>query len=144
LADPALRKALDLSRSNAGSIRWISADAEIASIQFVWLHLSRHLIVTAAINGVVRKQTIAICTSAPHFGGSRPWFRCPTTGRRARVLLMAPGAVAWVSRIASGLGYASQRMGVAERRLKRLVEGVDYGRRRNAMRRFLRRARRTR
>jgi hypothetical protein len=47
---------------------------------------------------------------------------------------MAPGTVAWVSRIALGLGYASQRMDVAERRLKRLVEGVDRGRRRNAMR----------
>lgn len=130
LADPPLRKALSFSRSNAGSIHWTIADAEIASIQFVWLHVSRHLIVTAAIDGVVSKQTIAICTSAPHFGGTRPWFRCPTTGRRARVLLMAPGAVAWVSRIGLGLGYASQRMGVAERRLKRLVECVDQGRRR--------------
>ena len=139
LADPPLRKALSLSRSNAGSIHWTSANAEIASIEFVWLHVSRHLIVTAAIDGVVRKQTIAICTSAPHFGGFRPWFRCPTTGRRARVLLMAPGTVAWVSRIASGLGYASQRMDVAERRLKRLVEDVDQGRRRHAMRRMRRR-----
>lgn len=52
---------------------------------------------------------VRLDTTAPHLGGRRWWFRCPMTGRRARVLYLPDGASTFASRGAHGLAYASQR-----------------------------------
>lgn len=141
LADPAVRKALDPRRSAAGVIRWGCADSDIAATGYDWRHVGRRLILTAEIGGVATTQTIRITTTRPHFGGVRLWFVCPESGRRARVLLLAPDRRLWASRAALGLPYASQRMGARERRLRRMIDVTERGLRRNAMRRMLKRRR---
>lgn len=141
LCEPAVRSVIDLRRSAAGTLHWASGGVDIADAGFDWRHGARRLILRAIIDGAPMTQTIVVTTTRPHFGGVRLWFACPETGKRARALLLAPGARRWTSAASLRLAYPTQRMGAGERRLKRLIEDADSGRRRNAMRRMLRRRR---
>jgi len=139
LCEPAVRLVIDPQRSTAGTLHWASGGVDIAATGFDWRHGARRLTLSAVIDGAPMTQTIAITTTRPHFGGVRLWFACPESGKRARALLLAPGARHWASPASLRIAYPTQRMGAGARRLKRLLDGADHRQRRNAMRRMLRR-----
>ena len=85
-----------------------------ASISFTavegWLTLSY------AIGGEARTQQIAITRTPCHYGGTRPWFRCPG-GERVAVLYLRAGRFA--CRHCQGIAYASQSDDVVGRAWRR-------------------------
>jgi hypothetical protein len=59
-----------------------------------------------------------------NFGGARPWFSCPTCGRRAGVLYWQNRATAPLRlscRLCAGLAYESQRCDLTERAMRRVA-----------------------
>jgi len=143
LAEPAVRAAISLRRSGAGTVRWFEMGDAAGSIGYAWNHISRRLTLSGMIDGVVVRQVVAVTVTNPYFGGVRPWFVCPLSGTRTRVLLLAPGRRQWSSRAALGLSYPSQRLSPDQRRWRRWLAGAEAGVRRNTMRRMLRRRART-
>jgi hypothetical protein len=63
---------------------------------------------------------ITLTTRAQPFGGRRWFFICPRTGHNATKLHLPPGADAFASRKAYGLGYRSQRESPRDRSLSRV------------------------
>jgi hypothetical protein len=57
------------------------------------------------------RQTIALATTKPHFGGTRWWFICPVTGKRVGRLHLPPGASQFASRQAHGLTRRLHQLG---------------------------------
>lgn len=61
------------------------------------------------------EHRVALEYTEPHFGGVRPWFRCPgvvngeTCGRRVRKLYFPRGAKYWFCRECYDLGYVTSR-----------------------------------
>ena len=51
-------------------------------------------------------QTVAFARSGCHFGGKRPWFKCPTCSRRTALLYVDQRGFA--CRVCQSLAYASQ------------------------------------
>jgi hypothetical protein len=66
-----------------------------------------------------RENRITLTTSRQPFGGRRWFFICPRTGHNATKLHLPPGADAFASRKAYGLGYRSQRESPRDRSLTR-------------------------
>jgi hypothetical protein len=65
-------------------------------------------------------QRIELTETACHFGGARPWFRCPgigadSCGRRAGALFLDPASNRFACRRCLGLAYASQRLPIERR-----------------------------
>jgi hypothetical protein len=58
---------------------------------------------------IAEHYKVRLLTSPQRFGGTRWWFECPRTGRRALKLYLPLGGHQFWSRHAYGLGYASQR-----------------------------------
>jgi hypothetical protein len=65
------------------------------------------------------RQTIALVTTKPHFGGTRWWFICPVTGERVGRLHLPPGASQFASRVHHDLTYACQSEDVHDRAARR-------------------------
>jgi len=88
--------------------------------------------VTRPASGGLREQTLPIVRTRCSFGGSRPWFLCPSRGcqRRAAILYNAGGRFA--CRRCHGLVYRTQhehtdgRLLIKAERLWRRV-GCDFG-----------------
>jgi hypothetical protein len=66
------------------------------------------------------ENRVTLTTSPQPFGGRRWFFICPRTGRNATKLHLPPGADAFASRKAYGLGYRSQRESPRDRSLSRV------------------------
>lgn len=66
-------------------------------------------------NGAARHERVGLEREPCHFGGARPWFRCPVgrCQRRVAVLHLSDGG--FVCRQCARLAYASQRAGLCER-----------------------------
>jgi hypothetical protein len=60
-------------------------------------------------------QTIWLTSTKPNLGGRRWWFKCPTTGRRCRVLYLTRGGDRFVSRQAANIAYRSNALGFSDR-----------------------------
>jgi hypothetical protein len=61
------------------------------------------------------RYRVWLTTTRPQFGGSRYWFLCPSTGRRAAKLYLPLGGHRFLSRAAYRLGYASQPETIGDR-----------------------------
>ena len=60
--------------------------------------------------------TISVVWTPCHFGGERPWWRCPVCGRRVAVIYLRRQPAC---RICLGLRYRSQRLRETDRALQR-------------------------
>jgi len=87
------------------------------------------------------EHRVALEYTEPHFGGVRPWFRCPgvvdgeTCGRRVRKLYFPRGAKHWFCRECYDLGYLTSRRSsddvrMAELRYRRAFKKADAENRR--------------
>lgn len=78
-------------------------------------------------------QRVALDWTPQHFGGRRPWFRCPGCGRRCRILYVAPAAGPRLAcRVCHDLRYYTQRTDRAQclvERARKIVRrcGGDVG-----------------
>lgn len=61
-----------------------------------------------ALTGRPVEQRVPISRTACHYGGERPWFACPTCGKRVAVLYLRRRS-GFACRKCSDVAYASQR-----------------------------------
>jgi hypothetical protein len=94
----------------SGQVSWTLAPGQSTSVNFTAYPAipGGFLQLEFAVSGSQLRQTIALATTTPHFGGTRWWFICPVTGERVGRLHLPPGASQFASRQAHGLTYACQ------------------------------------
>lgn len=63
------------------------------------------------------KQSVSLSKTSCNFGGTRPWWLCPTCGRRVAVLY-SPGKL-YACRHCSSLAYSCQRETADDRAMRR-------------------------
>ena len=63
-------------------------------------------ILSYALNGSTRSQTVPIVTTPCNFGSSRPWFACPLCHERVAILYLRRGG--FYCRTCAKVGYYSQ------------------------------------
>jgi hypothetical protein len=74
-----------LREGYAGGWRWSNSDDEtLGRISF--RAEANGLTLSYAVDGVSCRQFVPVAHTACHFGGTRPWFRCPVGGERVAVL----------------------------------------------------------
>lgn len=108
-----------LLRSHRGSLNWTETETgrSVASIGFDvliedevsgWIRLHY---VTTTWDGQKRASDyrVYLVSTAQPFGGRRWWFTCPRTGDRVAKLYKPAGTSTFLSRVAHGRGYRSQR-----------------------------------
>lgn len=139
---PAVRQAFARGKSNSGTLSWHSGPFQLASIGFTWNATSKRIELRSVIDGVSVTQRVNVVETTPYFGGARPWFSCAFSGKRTRILVLAPGATHWTARGANSLPYESQSQRVgALRGLLADLRRAQARARRNAVRRLRRRER---
>lgn len=94
----AIGLAIDLADNGAGTMR-----VQHANI--------RH----ASADTGPQDYPVALTATPCRFGGRRWWFVCPKTAERVGKLYLPNGGRLFLSRLAYGLGYRSQRIAPAER-----------------------------
>jgi hypothetical protein len=114
---------------NFGSWRWTwsATDEEAGRVGYRFDENLLHLSYTA--NGEARTHSIVVARTPCHFGGSRPWFRCPACGCRVAVLYHRQGRFG--CRRCQRIAYLSQSDDAMDRawRKQRKVEarlGPDW------------------
>lgn len=65
------------------------------------------------------RERVPLTYTVCHFGGDRPWFRCPACGQRCAVLW---GRVRFLCRLCQGVAYASQNESASDRAIRRVHE----------------------
>lgn len=65
------------------------------------------------------RELVKLTFRACHFGGDRPWFLCPTCGRRCAVLW---GRGRFLCRLCQRVAYASQNESASSRAIRRVHE----------------------
>lgn len=71
-------------------------------------------------NGEPQRYTVSLEWTPCHYGGARPWFRCPASGCGRRCAVLYGGRI-FACRRCHGLAYESQR----EDRSSRLMRKAD-------------------
>lgn len=100
------------------SWQWLIGGRPVSSIQ-VQVETERVLLVYQCRRGRVWQeieQSILIKSTLCNYGGSRPWWCCPSCGRRVAVLY-SPGQP-FACRHCHRLAYASQREEIGDRALR--------------------------
>jgi len=107
------RKGL-LVPGNSFMWQWLVNDRPFASIS-IRVEFNQGMVLSWRIKstGQVVEQPVQKQTSPCHLGGHRHWFTCPGCSKRVAVLY-APGLY-FACRQCGGLGYATQKQGLAER-----------------------------
>lgn len=138
LAEPAVRRTF--ARIGSGELSWWVGDTRLASIGYIWT--GAVLVLRYRVGACARREVIATETTQPRFGGARRWFRCPTTGKRVRAIILPDGAARWASVEAHAALYRSQldASGVLHDIVRACRRSEARGRR-NAIRRLRRRER---
>lgn len=100
---------LDWTVTRTGSvIGTVGFEADMRDLANAWLRL--HYTITRPDEAPQRLDyRVDLDTTAPHFSGVRWWFRCPVSGRLARVLFRPDGANLFACRAVYKLAYSSQR-----------------------------------
>lgn len=117
----------DLSRPGTGSIQWSWADGRRASVDFaivpgVGLRLSY-----AYRGQPVPPYLVRVVYTRCNYGGVRPWWICPSCGRRVAHLYLDR---LWACRRCSGLTHASKQGAPADALLTKVRRRLDAIRRR--------------
>jgi hypothetical protein len=98
------------------TLAWVRGEEETARMHVAALaHAAvvRYCYQTARGDWVPVTVPMALTWTPCHYGGSRPWFRCPQCTRRVAVLYMV--GPQFVCRHCCGLPYASQQQDYATR-----------------------------
>jgi hypothetical protein len=97
----------------SASLRWTwsGTDDEAGSIGYSFD--GGYLRLQYAVDGEGQEQRISVVRTPCHFGGSRPWFRCPVRGERVAVLYLRAGRFA--CRHCQCIAYLSQSEDVVGR-----------------------------
>lgn len=73
------------------------------------------IVLDYTFNGVPRRERVGLEREPCHFGGARPWFRCPVGRCQRRVAVLHLSGGGFVCRRCARLAYAGQRTGLCER-----------------------------
>ena len=138
LAEPAIRRVIDMHGAVRGEITWCAQDNAISSVAFEWNNAGACLTLSWTADGVSKRQVIRTTKSMPYFGGSRLWLCCPVTRRRVRAVFLPKGAAVWAGRAAYSLPYLSQRVSRSTRGFQQMLSRHSSAERRTKMRRQLR------
>lgn len=113
-----------LSRPSAFNWRWIRDGESVASIDVTTEPPGRVILSYRQRAGVgpwkQESYSVRLTWTPCHFGGQRPWFRCPVSGCGRRVAVLYGGAI-FACRRCHQLAYPSQNES-REDRLDRRVE----------------------
>jgi hypothetical protein len=139
LAEPAIRRVIDMRGAAHGEITWASAGQEIAAVVYEWNSAGACLTLSWTAGGIRERQVIRTARSRPYFGGARLWLYCPITRRNVRAVFLPVGSSVWASRAAHSLPYSSQRVNGKARKFKLLLSQHGRTQRRAKMRQLLRR-----
>lgn len=103
------------------TIRWYRGAAEAASIgtYFDSCQLALQLRYSTGQPPIMVSETVHLTFTACHFGGDRPWFRCPHCGRRCAILW---GRERFLCRTCQGVAYASRNESASSRAIRRIHE----------------------
>jgi hypothetical protein len=119
IATPALKAIVHRNTPARGTLAWSWCGIDVATVAFAWRPATRRLDIACSIDGQTTSATLSMTMTTPNFGGARPWFRCPLSGRRARRLYLVDGR--WADRRAHDLRYRSQRLSTPRRRFERAL-----------------------
>lgn len=103
----------------AGGGVFVWRDARHCTIDFA----ANEITLRHDLNGLPDEQRVPILRTPCHYGGSRPWFACPTCSRRVALLYLT-SSTGFACRLCAGAAYTSQVEGAMERaaRKQRKVE----------------------
>lgn len=104
-----------------GSITWLQQGKPVASIgtRFDPCRLALVLDYEFGIPPVPVKERVYLTYTACNYGGDRPWFVCPSCGRRCAVLW---GKGRFLCRLCQRVAYASQNESGSSRAIRRVHE----------------------
>lgn len=94
----------DRARVQCGTLTWSRDGTVISEVNYCY-RAPRDLTLAYRCNGVEVSETLALTTTAPHFGGVRYWVLCPHCTRRVRKLHMS--GQRFVCRRCADLTYTS-------------------------------------
>lgn len=114
--------ALDFQRASAATVTWANgAQVDLRIVPDVGVEL-----VYRYRGEEVPPYRVLVTTTTPHYGGVRYWWRCPTCGRRVRILY---GGRLFECRRCHDLTYTTRQVGdleaaerVVERRLRTIAQ----------------------
>ncbi len=109
------------------TLYWEMSGTERPSIG-IWAEAGKALRLCYSVDQVSQLQTVELDHTPCHFGGSRPWFKCPECTSRVGVLFMNRGRFA--CRTCQVLGYPSQSedsIGRAIRQIRKIDARLSGG-----------------
>ena len=108
-----LHRRVQISRpGECVSWRWNRDGKPLCNIDMLF-HSDRVVLTDVTDPAQPRTETIILTQTPCHYGGTRPWFRCPGCRQRCAKLYMRRGR--FLCRPCHGLGYLSQLEASAER-----------------------------
>lgn len=104
-----------------GSITWMRGGAYSASIgmRFVPWEPALRLDYEFGPQQIHVRETVKLAFTECHFGGDRPWFRCPCCDRRCAILW---GRGRFLCRSCHGVAYPSQNESIQSKAIRRIHE----------------------
>lgn len=104
-----------------GTITWYRGRTEVGSmgLYFDSCQLTLHLSYSTGQPPVAVREAVRLTFTTCHFGGDRPWFRCPRCRRRCAVLW---GGDRFLCRSCQGVTYASQNESASSKSIRRIHE----------------------
>ena len=114
-----LHRAWALAVGWRGNSTWTRNGKKVAAISVRVESLTRLRLnyqVTSQGRIEVKDYAVPVSWTACHLGGNRPWFGCPSCGRRVAILY---GGEVFVCRHCRQLNYASQQTSKRDRALER-------------------------
>jgi hypothetical protein len=104
-----------------GSVIWQRGGVDTASIgtRFLPCELALRLEYEFGPRQVPVRETVKLTFTACHFGGDRPWFRCPHCDCRCAVLW---GRGRFLCRTCQRLSYPSQNESIGSKAIRRIHE----------------------
>jgi len=116
-----LHKAGLLWEEARGSVTWQRGGAYKGSIaiRFLPCELAVRLEYEFGPQQVLVRETVKLAFTACHFGGDRPWFRCPLCYRRCAILW---GRDRFLCRSCQNVSYPSQNESIGSQAIRRIHE----------------------
>lgn len=104
-----------------GSVTWHRGSGDRASIgtHSLTSELALQLDYVFGPNQIPVRETVKLSFTACHFGGDRPWFRCPCCDRRCAILW---GRGRFLCRSCHRVAYPSQNESIGSQAIRRIHE----------------------
>lgn len=104
-----------------GSVTWQRGGTDLASIgtRFLPCELALQLDYNFGPHQIPVREKVKLTFTACHFGGDRPWFRCPECNRRCAILW---GRGRFLCRSCHRVAYSSQNESIGSLAMRRIHE----------------------